>query len=241
MKNEIIELREKGFSYNEIREKLGCSKSTISYHCSKLESNSLISNENLDIKNKKQEKIKSFLLSDEKIKIIIELRKLKKTYKEIKKETNFTLHTISKVCREFDLVKKRKYGSLNDIEILKIKKIYDDNKSLRKTAKETGISRETIRKYVTVNYIRYKNISDSQSVVNWRKRTKDKLVEYKGGKCQICGYKKSIKALHFHHLDPTKKDFTISGKSWSFERLKKEVDKCILVCSNCHCEIHENK
>ena len=50
---------------------------------------------------------------------------------------------------------------------------------------------------------------------------------------------RSIDALEFHHKDPNEKDFTISGKSWSFERLKNEVDKCILVCSNCHCEIHE--
>lgn len=46
--------------------------------------------------------------------------------------------------------------------------------------------------------------------------------------------------LEFHHKDPMKKEFTISGKSYSFERLKREVDKCILVCSNCHAEIHEN-
>jgi predicted HNH restriction endonuclease len=34
------------------------------------------------------------------------------------------------------------------------------------------------------------------------------------------------------------KDFSISGKTLSFEKMKKEVDKCILVCSNCHSEIH---
>jgi hypothetical protein len=48
-----------------------------------------------------------------------------------------------------------------------------------------------------------------------------------------------MNVLQFHHLDPTKKDFTIGGKSWSYERLKQEVDKCILVCANCHIEIHE--
>ena len=78
-----------------------------------------------------------------------------------------------------------------------------------------------------------------KSVVDWRKRTKIRLVDCKGGKCVKCGYNKSVKALEFHHLNPNEKDFTISGKSWSFERLKNEVDKCILVCSNCHIEIHE--
>ena len=45
--------------------------------------------------------------------------------------------------------------------------------------------------------------------------------------------------MHFHHNDPNEKDFTIGGKSYSLEKLKKEADKCILVCSNCHSEIHE--
>jgi hypothetical protein len=81
--------------------------------------------------------------------------------------------------------------------------------------------------------------SDGQyAVINWRKRTKIKLVEYKGGKCERCGYDKYPEVLEFHHKDPNEKDFSISGKSWSFERLKKEVDKCILLCANCHRETH---
>ena len=83
--------------------------------------------------------------------------------------------------------------------------------------------------------------TQSDYVVDWRKRTKVKLVEYKGGCCCRCGYNKSMNVLQFHHLDPAKKDFTIGGKSWSYERLKEEVDKCILVCANCHIEIHEEK
>lgn len=79
----------------------------------------------------------------------------------------------------------------------------------------------------------------SSNVINWRVRTKLKLIEYKGGKCKVCGYDKPIpSAYNFHHRDPLKKDFTISGKSWSFERLKQEVEKCDLVCANCHAEIH---
>jgi 5-methylcytosine-specific restriction endonuclease McrA len=59
------------------------------------------------------------------------------------------------------------------------------------------------------------------------------------GSCQVCGYKKSLGALSFHHKNPDEKDFQISSKSYAYEKLKKEVDKCILVCSNCHIEIHE--
>lgn len=59
-------------------------------------------------------------------------------------------------------------------------------------------------------------------MVEWRKRTKLKLIEYKGGRCEKCEYNKCSNALEFHHENPNEKDFTVSGKSWSFDRLKKE-------------------
>lgn len=73
-----------------------------------------------------------------------------------------------------------------------------------------------------------------------RKAVKQKAVEYKGGKCEICGYNKCSDALHFHHSDPTEKDFAISknGHSRSWERVRNEIDKCILICANCHAEEH---
>ena len=72
----------------------------------------------------------------------------------------------------------------------------------------------------------------------YRIKMKQKAVEYKGGKCQVCGYNKCIQALQFHHLDPTHKDFSIAHVTRSWEGIKKEIDKCILVCGNCHVEIH---
>lgn len=78
-----------------------------------------------------------------------------------------------------------------------------------------------------------------EAVSNKRRKNKIALVEYKGGKCEICGYNKCIEALAFHHLDPSQKDFGVSnGDIKSLETLKREVDKCILVCNNCHAEIH---
>lgn len=78
-------------------------------------------------------------------------------------------------------------------------------------------------------------------VVNHRRfALKKKCVEYKGGKCFVCGYKRCIRALTFHHLDPSKKDFTISGAhciKWS--RMAEELNKCVLLCANCHSEIHD--
>ncbi len=65
--------------------------------------------------------------------------------------------------------------------------------------------------------------------------------DYKGGKCEICGYKKCSRALSFHHLDPKLKSFGLSDKGLtrSWNKIQEEIDKCILVCANCHMEIHE--
>lgn len=73
-----------------------------------------------------------------------------------------------------------------------------------------------------------------------RREVKLKCIEYKGGKCQQCGYSKCPGALVFHHIDPTEKEFAISsnGVSRSFEKCKPELDKCVLLCQNCHAEIH---
>ena len=81
----------------------------------------------------------------------------------------------------------------------------------------------------------------ADSVTKRRKKIKNLAIKYKGGSCQECGYNKSVAALEFHHLNPLKKDFAISqkGATRSWERVKLELDKCILVCSNCHAEIHE--
>jgi len=80
-----------------------------------------------------------------------------------------------------------------------------------------------------------------KSVTKRRRKLKEMAVEYKGGKCLLCGYNKCIGALEFHHKDPEEKDFGFShaGTTKSWERLKVELDKCICVCANCHREIHE--
>jgi DNA-binding CsgD family transcriptional regulator len=68
---------------------------------------------------------------------------------------------------------------------------------------------------------------------------KPKCVEYKGGKCIICNYNKCQGALEFHHLDPSIKDYNISRLwSYSWEIVEKELDKCVLLCANCHRELH---
>lgn len=78
------------------------------------------------------------------------------------------------------------------------------------------------------------------AVAKRRRKLKSMAVELKGGKCQICGYNKYVGALSFHHLDEKSKSFDLStkGLTRSWEKTKEEVNKCILVCENCHREIH---
>lgn len=72
-----------------------------------------------------------------------------------------------------------------------------------------------------------------------QRKIKQKCIDYKGGKCQCCEYDSYIGALEFHHLEKNQKEYTIGqNKGRSFDNLKKELDKCLLVCSNCHREIH---
>jgi 5-methylcytosine-specific restriction endonuclease McrA len=166
---------------------------------------------------------------------ILELRKEGKTYKEITKILGCAMSTVSYHCKMNGLGDNNQKTTKEDIELYQ--KLYDELGSLKKVSKITKRSFDTLKKYIKTKD-RIKTMTSSESVILWRKRVKIRLVEYKGGKCQICGYNKCFTALEFHHLNPNSKDFTISGKSLSFEKLKYEVDKCILVCSNCHSEIH---
>jgi len=79
-----------------------------------------------------------------------------------------------------------------------------------------------------------------EAVRKRRKKIRQMAVEYKNGKCEMCGYNRCIEALEFHHTDSSRKDFSISDKGYtrSWNRVKEELDKCILLCANCHREIH---
>lgn len=75
------------------------------------------------------------------------------------------------------------------------------------------------------------------------KINKEKAINLKGGKCSICGYSKCRNALEFHHVNEKEYDMSkLLKKSWKMnkEKILKELDKCMLVCSNCHREIHLN-
>ena len=65
-------------------------------------------------------------------------------------------------------------------------------------------------------------------------------LEYKGGRCERCGYNRCLEALEFHHISSSEKDFSVSSRGYtrSWKRVREELDKCILLCANCHREIH---
>lgn len=176
---------------------------------------------------------------------IVKLRKEGKTFNEIKKIVGCAKSTISYHCRKENINDFNKLKKPTEDEIINFQILYDEHKSSIVVSKLTGWSKQTVLKYITTKSRKFQTKEErkksvSVGVVNWRRRTKEKLVEYKGGKCIKCGYNKCVDALEFHHKNPNEKEFGISTKgiTRSFEKLKVEVDKCDLVCANCHKEIH---
>ncbi|OGG37498.1 hypothetical protein A2110_02845 [Candidatus Jorgensenbacteria bacterium GWA1_54_12] len=75
-----------------------------------------------------------------------------------------------------------------------------------------------------------------------RYRTKATAIKLLGGKCMDCGWRGNQAALQFHHLAARHKDFTfgnVANKSW--DSIKSELKKCILLCANCHAIRHSSK
>lgn len=81
----------------------------------------------------------------------------------------------------------------------------------------------------------------SERVKAWRKATKQRMVAAMGGKCQCCGYNRCMGSLDFHHINPEEKEMalgsiTANPKEWGV--IVNELRKCILICRNCHGELH---
>lgn len=81
----------------------------------------------------------------------------------------------------------------------------------------------------------------SEAVKKWRFKTKERIINTMGGKCVCCGYANSPWVLELHHIDPKNKKFSFGSiranpKNWP--ALVEELKNCILVCANCHREIH---
>lgn len=166
---------------------------------------------------------------------IIELYKEGKTMPYICKVLNVSKATVSYQINKEGISRFKNPVEITEDLLNKMQIRYEECKNLSIVSKEYGVSINRL-KYLN----RRKSKTDYEVLKNRRYRIKKLLVEYKGNKCKICGYDKCLSALEFHHLEPENKDFTISynTKYNNLDSLKKEVDKCILVCANCHREIH---
>ena len=124
-----------------------------------------------------------------------------------------------------------------------IKSLYYIHTSTKELSEVLNIKRNAIQKICyKSDQIDSSNWTSYQRVKLRRKKLKILGVIYKGKKCQKCGYNKTFEALVSHHINPSEKEFTIAyhcNASW--QRIKKELNKCELLCSNCHREIHRTK
>ncbi len=77
-----------------------------------------------------------------------------------------------------------------------------------------------------------------QAAAQRRQELREQAIKYLGGRCRICGYNRCPAAFDFHHVEMLTKDFTISAAMTSWERIRPELDKCVLLCATCHREVH---
>jgi len=73
-----------------------------------------------------------------------------------------------------------------------------------------------------------------------RRRVKA-VIDIAGNECKICGYNKNFSSVSFHHVIPEDKCFSLSSReisNYSWDKVTKEMRKCVMVCLNCHGEIH---
>lgn len=97
------------------------------------------------------------------------------------------------------------------------------------------------KKWKEKNLEKYKEIKKKQKAKKYNKN-RDFVLTYKKDKCcDLCGWKEHTEILQFHH-NKEKKEFNISGGlKFSQKRIKKEMNKCILLCPNCHYWLHYNE
>lgn len=110
--------------------------------------------------------------------------------------------------------------------------------------KKKGHEREYMRAYMqhrrSRNDDKHKEIHNAK-LTKHRADMKAKAIESKGSVCSVCGCTFDAVCFDFHHEDHTQKDFAVSAilyKSWN--EIQSEIEKCVLVCSNCHRVLHKD-
>lgn len=195
---------------------------------------------------------------------IIKLRLEGKSYNEISRVTGASKGTVSYHCsklpsngtiisqlRQKADVDKIKYPERHVVEVPnfndRVVRLLTELVSLgtyrNELADALSITEYQLDAYVKHHGLTYSRpkLSGYDKVKLRRKKVKLMAIMRLGGECQRCGYHKSARALEFHHVNPHEKNFTISQiitRRW--ETIRDEVDKCILLCANCHREVHDD-
>jgi hypothetical protein len=192
---------------------------------------------------------------------IISLRKDNKTYKEICDTLNCSKGTVSYHLSKLDwsndmFIEKSKSNLQVRKDGAKLKRVTKHKlkmERLEKLSKTKGKNEKVCVACESVLpienfYIRKKSKKESSYCIKCSKeqvlvRTralKKEMVDYKGGSCAYCGYNKCLSALEFHHIDTGSKKFSLASvrKTKATKEIFDELDKCILLCANCHREIH---
>jgi 5-methylcytosine-specific restriction endonuclease McrA len=121
--------------------------------------------------------------------------------------------------------------------VIAIKKEHPDW-SYAQIGQKAGCCRSLVQ-YHLYEKTRLRHHANGQIKKQRSHQLKKEIIKEMGGKCQYCGYDKFAGALEFHHIDATTKDFTISNLlRCNSEKIREEVKKCALLCSNCHKELH---
>ena len=155
-------------------------------------------------------------------------------------------------CKKCNIIKEVQATSLRNGRSQSCGKCSIDEENINYNAKEK-ICEICGKSFTTIKYGQnrkycfecspYSYKEQSKNITAIRTAIKKQLVKYKGGKCEICGYNKSLRALQFHHINPEEKDFSISNNllngHFNMNDFYNEIDKCKLLCANCHAEEHE--
>ena len=121
-------------------------------------------------------------------------------------------------------------------------------RAARKRWRETHVEyrREAHKRWREENKEHVKEYSRKHSKQYYHgtlKTTRLRYIAQRGSKCEICGYEKCIGALHFHHILNNKTVYpaTLTKKAKLSPAEQEELDSCVLVCANCHAELHEKE